>query len=254
VRAFAQPSKQFATIRTPSRIISQISKPTLQRSFYQSRWFSEERTVGAVDGESPTEPPSAEEMSEVKEESIASSEVTGGVQGALRNAAATVTDALSGSSAAANPRGTAARGDNKTVYVGNLSFDVRDADLEAEFSKYGTVLASRCAVDNQTGQQRGFGFIEFSSVDEATRAIEGSHEQQLLGRRMNVQMHTPKERGPRREGQFGSRRAPREGPASSKTLFIGNMSYQMSDKDLNGMFIGRTSAAKYFKRLLCIID
>jgi len=189
-----------------------------------------------VEDESPTKPPSAEEMSEVKEESVASSEVTGGVQGALRNAAATVSDALSGASTAGYDRGRPAQGENKTVYIGNLSLDVRDADLEAEFSKYGSIIATRCAIDNQTGQQRGFGFVEFSSVEEANRAIEGAHEQQLLGRRMNVQMHTPKERTPRNRGEFGSRRVPREGPASSKTLFIGNMSYQMSDKDLNDLF------------------
>jgi nucleolin len=253
VRAFAQPSKQLATFRAPSRIVSQISKPTLQRSFYQSRWLAEERRVGAEDGVSPTEPPSAEEMSEIKEESVASSEVTGGVQGALRHAAATVSDALSGatSSGAASEVVPTER-DKRVIYVGNLSFDVREADLESEFSKYGNVTSARCISDQQTGQQKGFGFIEFSSAEEAARAVEGANDVQLLGRRMNVQLHIPKERRPRRgdarDGQFPSRRAPREPIPVSKTLFIGNMSYQMSDKDLNGKLTERTSVAKGLKR------
>jgi len=182
-------------------------------------------------------------MSEIKEESVASSEVTGGVRGALRNAAANVSDSLSGAAAAVssgNDR-VGQYDEKKTIYVGNLSFDVRDADLEAEFSKYGNILSARSVIDPGTGQQRGFGFVEFSNGAEAEQAIENANQGQLLGRRMNVQMHIPRERAPRsggdRDTQFASRRGPRrESPEISKTLFIGNMSYQMSDKDLNDLF------------------
>jgi RNA recognition motif-containing protein len=171
----------------------------------------------------------------IREESVASSEVTGGVQGALRSAAATVGDSLSSVSNAITSRAGRSGGhsqftEGRTIYVGNLSFDTKDADLEAEFSRFGSITSARLAAD-PTGQLRGFGFVEFSTPEEANKAIEGADQRQFLGRRMNVQLHVPKIR-PGQVGGNRGRAAPSLGP--SKTLFIGNMPFQMSDKDLNG--------------------
>jgi RNA recognition motif-containing protein len=171
----------------------------------------------------------------IREESVASSQATGGVQGALRSAAATVGDSLSAVSDAitSSPRRSGGHSqftEGRTIYIGNLSFDAKDADLEAEFSRFGSITSARLAAD-PSGQLRGFGFVEFSTPEEATAAIEGADQRQFLGRRMNVQLHVPKVR----PGQVGGNRG--RAPSSngpSKTLFIGNMPFQMSDKDLNG--------------------
>lgn len=106
--------------------------------------------------------------------------------------------------------------------------------LEAEFSRFGTVMNSRIVSDSR-GLSKGFGYIEFEDQNSADRALQELDQKILQGRRMSVQYHKPKERRPGGRapgGEFGAR--PVNPP--SKTLFIGNMSYQMSDRDLNGEY------------------
>ena len=57
------------------------------------------------------------------------------------------------------------------LYVGNLSFDTTDNDLEQLFSGAGTVQSVNIISDRDTGRSRGFGFVEMSSADEANKAI-----------------------------------------------------------------------------------
>lgn len=74
-----------------------------------------------------------------------------------------------------------------------------------------------------------FGYVEFENLSDAATAIQSLDQQTLQGRRMSVQYHV------RREAR--NTRAPsRSENPPSKTLFIGNMSFQMSDKDLNDAF------------------
>jgi nucleolin len=115
------------------------------------------------------------------------------------------------------------------IYVGNLFFEVTVAQLEQEFGRYGRVINSRIVTDAR-GLSKGFGYIEFESQDAADRAVRELDQKVFQGRRMAVQYHVRREPRSRMQ-QGGIARQPNQ---PSKTLFIGNMSYQMSDRDLNG--------------------
>lgn len=96
------------------------------------------------------------------------------------------------------------------LFVGNLSYSTGDAELRSAFEPHGRVVAAEVVVDRMTGQSRGFGFVEFSTVEEANGAVGALHESVLDGR--NIQVNTARERGsapsggPRRAGNGRDRR------------------------------------------------
>ena len=59
----------------------------------------------------------------------------------------------------------------KKLFVGNLSFNTSDSELRELFSQAGTCESARILTDRETGRSRGFGFVEMSSDEEASRAI-----------------------------------------------------------------------------------
>jgi RNA recognition motif-containing protein len=79
------------------------------------------------------------------------------------------------------------------IYVGNLSYDTTDSELETAFSSYGTVTSARVAVDRDTGRARGFGFVEMSNESEAQAAIRGLNGANLQGRTLTVNEARPRE-------------------------------------------------------------
>ncbi len=118
----------------------------------------------------------------------------------------------------------------RILYVGNLFFEVTAAQLEQEFGRYGTITNSRIVTDAR-GLSKGFGYIEFADQSAADEAVRQLDQKVFQGRRMAVQFHVRRER---RAGPGMNRGGPGLPVQPSKTLFIGNMSYQMSDRDLNG--------------------
>jgi RNA recognition motif-containing protein len=72
------------------------------------------------------------------------------------------------------------------IYVGNLSYDVTEADLQASFEAYGTVASVSIIKDQYSGQSKGFGFVEMPSASEARAAIMGLNGKDLMGRTLNV--------------------------------------------------------------------
>jgi nucleolin len=76
--------------------------------------------------------------------------------------------------------------------------------------------------------------VEYDSIDSAAKAIESLNQQPFQGRRLAVQFH--RRRDPINKPRGYNRDGPREANEPSKTLFIGNMSFEMSDKDLNDLF------------------
>ena len=85
----------------------------------------------------------------------------------------------------------------KKLYVGNLSFDVSDEDLQTEFAKHGKVESAKVIMDRETGRSKGFGFVEMSSDGEASAAIEGMNGKDFKGRALTVNEARPMEpRGP----------------------------------------------------------
>jgi len=81
------------------------------------------------------------------------------------------------------------------------------------------------------GLSKGFGYVDFSTVEAATKAIETLNQQLFEGRRLNVQFAAFESR----EQQNRERSSKPINPPS-KTLFIGNMSFEMTDRDLNALF------------------
>jgi len=102
------------------------------------------------------------------------------------------------------------------LFVGNLSFNTTENDLQDAFSAHGTVVEANLMMDRMTGRPRGFGFVTMSTPEEAQKAIEAMNGATLDNRALTVNIARPKEersggggggggggRGPRRE--FGGR-------------------------------------------------
>lgn len=90
------------------------------------------------------------------------------------------------------------------IYVGNLSFDTSERDLEAAFATYGQVASARIATDRDTNRPRGFGFVEMGNQTEAEAAIAGLNGRELQGRTLTVNEARPREE--RGAGGGGNRR------------------------------------------------
>jgi RNA recognition motif-containing protein len=90
---------------------------------------------------------------------------------------------------------------SKNIYVGNLAFATTSADLEKLFGQYGTVTKAQVMTDRETGQSRGFGFVEMSSGgDDAIKALNLTEFQ---GRSITVNEARPREDRPRGGGGGG---------------------------------------------------
>ena len=79
------------------------------------------------------------------------------------------------------------------LYVGNLSSDTSESDLQAAFAAYGAVSTARIATDRDTGRARGFGFVEMSNQAESQAAIAGLNGKELQGRTLTVNEAKPRE-------------------------------------------------------------
>lgn len=80
----------------------------------------------------------------------------------------------------------------KKLYVGNLSYDVDNAALEALFAPYGEVKSAEVIQDRDTGRSKGFGFVELADDNAAQEAIRGLNETQQNGRPLTVNEAKPK--------------------------------------------------------------
>jgi len=80
----------------------------------------------------------------------------------------------------------------KNIFVGNLSFGATEDAVRSVFQAYGTVDRVSIITDRDTGQAKGFGFVEMSNAAEADRAIAGLSGTQLEGRAMTVNEARPK--------------------------------------------------------------
>ncbi|KAL8695619.1 MAG: hypothetical protein Q9224_003289, partial [Gallowayella concinna] len=154
--------------------------------------------------------------------------------------------------------------ESSSVYVGNLFFDVRVEDLRTKFEEAGTIESIKIVMDNR-GLSKGyviatstraffllsktiffflfspdakyltkypthsFGYVNFTSIEAATNAIHSFNMQPFEGRRLSVQYAA--QRTPILRRPTGGETNP-----PSRTLFIGNMSFDMSDRELNDLF------------------
>jgi len=88
----------------------------------------------------------------------------------------------------------------KKLYVGNLSYNTTEDSLRNIFAGYGNVASAKIIFDRETGNSKGFGFIEMSSDDEASAAIAGTNGTELDGRQLRVNEAMDK---PRRNDRGG---------------------------------------------------
>lgn len=80
-----------------------------------------------------------------------------------------------------------------SVYVGNLSYDVTEENLNAVFAEYGSVKRVQLPTDRETGRLRGFGFVEMGTDAEETTAIEALDGAEWMGRDLKVNKAKPRE-------------------------------------------------------------
>lgn len=93
------------------------------------------------------------------------------------------------------------------LFVGNLPYNATSEDLEKAFSEAGTVTSARVITDRETGQSRGFGFVEMGSAADGQKAISMWNGQELNGRALTVNEARPMADGgggPRGGGSRGS--------------------------------------------------
>jgi len=79
------------------------------------------------------------------------------------------------------------------LYVGNISFDTTQQDLEKLFGEIGTVTSTNLIEDRETGRPRGFGFVEMSSKEEGQNAISQLNGKEVDGRELKVNEAKPQE-------------------------------------------------------------
>ena len=84
------------------------------------------------------------------------------------------------------------------IYVGNLSYDMRDEDLEQLFATFGRVDSARVIMDRDTNRPRGFGFVEMENQAEGQQAISELDGTDQMGRVLKVNEAKPREKRPDR--------------------------------------------------------
>jgi RNA recognition motif-containing protein len=82
---------------------------------------------------------------------------------------------------------------NNKLFVGNLSFNTTENDLQDTFAAHGTVTETNLMMDRTTGRPRGFGFVTMSTEEEAQKAVEALNGQSLDGRALTVNIARPRE-------------------------------------------------------------
>jgi RNA recognition motif-containing protein len=95
----------------------------------------------------------------------------------------------------------------KNLFVGNLAFQTTETELRSLFEPFGELSRVNVVTDRDTGQARGFGFVEMPNDDEATKAIAALNGKEVSGRALNVNEARPKtDRGGPRGGGRGFQR------------------------------------------------
>jgi cold-inducible RNA-binding protein len=92
------------------------------------------------------------------------------------------------------------------LFVGNLSFNTTENDLQDAFAAHGTVVETNLMMDRMSGKPRGFGFVTMSTPEEAQKAIDALNGAELDGRALTVNIARPREERPGGGGGGGGGR------------------------------------------------
>jgi cold-inducible RNA-binding protein len=79
------------------------------------------------------------------------------------------------------------------LFVGNLSYQTAENDLQDYFAQAGDVTSVNLMIDKMTGKSRGFAFVEYASAEEANKAVEQFHNKDFQGRTLTVNVARPRE-------------------------------------------------------------
>ena len=93
----------------------------------------------------------------------------------------------------------------ESIFVGNLSFNASEGSIREMFEEFGTVNRVSIATDRDTGEQRGFAFVEMTNPGEADKAVAALNGTSLGGRALKINEAKPKTDAPRGAGGGGKR-------------------------------------------------
>ncbi|KAI9838602.1 MAG: hypothetical protein M1819_004916 [Sarea resinae] len=248
-------STSSSSILSKPRSISTISPLVLRASrqsnilLQQRRWASDEAELKAKEAATATESVPTPSTSEPKASPVPSSAdsddhstVASAVSSASSAVSAKVSDAAGSAAETAesaketvtDAAETAARAtrfappeqEQRSIFVANLPWTNDEEDLKELFSEFGRV--EKVIMPLRDGKRRGFAIVELADAATARKAVDGANGQAFNGRDIVVQLANRRPTTPRTPAL--QRNAP------SDTIFLGNLSYEMSDQDLNELF------------------
>jgi len=85
--------------------------------------------------------------------------------------------------------------ENKKLYVGNLPYKLTSDELKSVFSEFGEIIDAVVITERDSGRSKGFGFVEFSSIEEAKKAMEAMNQKELEDRKLVVNFARPAREG-----------------------------------------------------------
>ena len=122
----------------------------------------------------------------------------------------------------------------KTLWVGQLSWNVDNDWLKSEFERYGTVTDARVQYDRDSGRSRGFGYVDFETSAQAAKAAEEAQGQEVDGRGLRVDLQAPRAPKERIEGR--AKRFNDELSEPTNTLFLGGIAWALTENDIWNAF------------------
>jgi len=126
----------------------------------------------------------------------------------------------------------------KTLWVGNLGWDVTDDVLMEEFKSAGDVVSARVVYDQEQQRSRGFGYVDFSSAEECQKGYDAKSGTELMGRELRLDFAS--KAPPKRDNNARANdRAAKHGDTlspESDTLFVGNLAFNCGEETVSGFF------------------
>jgi len=123
-------------------------------------------------------------------------------------------------------------GFDKTIYIGNVSFDAIEEDIRDVFSSIGEVAKVDVPLSRETGKCRGFAFVAMTNSDDHEAAIEQLNMSEIAGRTIYVSESLPKDQVAERKKKFQGRKKRDEGAK----IYVGNLNFDTTAEDLKAAF------------------
>lgn len=143
-----------------------------------------------------------------------------------------VTDATAEESSSEEPAAPAEPAAfDKTIYIGNISFEAVESEIRAAFAEYGTVEKVQMPLDRSTGRSRGFAFVAMSNAEEHTAAIAAMDQTVLNGRTIYVNESLPKEQVAENKKKYNDRKKTKD-----SKIYVGNLNFDTTMDTLKAAF------------------